>query len=88
MAEQDTPIAWLALREGTSIYTRDGDEIGKVGDVVADRQKDIFSGITFKRGLLEGAVFVPADNIEEITTDGVKLNISSDEAANLERYES
>ncbi len=87
MAERDTPIAWLALEEGTSIYARDGDEIGKVADVIADREKDIFSGITFKPGFLEGPVFIPASKIEELTTDAVRLNISSDDAGELEPYE-
>ena len=88
MAVDETPIAWLALQEGTSIHASDGTEVGKVSDVIADRQKDIFSGITFKPSLLEAAVFVPASEIEEITTDTVRLSISTDEVANLQRYES
>ena len=87
MAERETPIAWLALEEGTSISARDGVEIGKVVDVIADREKDIFSGITFKPGFLEGPVFVPASKIDELTTDAVRLNISSKDAAGLEPYE-
>ncbi len=87
MANDETPIAWLALEEGTPIYARDGDELGKVAGVIADREKDIFSGITFRPGLLEGARFVPASKIEEITTDAVRLSLSSAEAGDLHPYE-
>jgi uncharacterized protein YrrD len=84
----DRPIAWLALESGTPIVSSDGEQIGKVGDVIADREKDIFSGITFKPGLLDGAVFVPADRIEELTSTEVKLSISAADAATLEPYDS
>lgn len=87
MADNQTPIAWLALEEGTPIYARDGDELGKVADVIADREKDIFSGITFRPGLLEGPLFVPASKIDEITTDAVRLSLSSAEAGELQTYE-
>lgn len=86
MSDADAPIAWLALSEGTSIVARDGTELGKVAEVVADRQKDIFSGITYKRTLLESAVFVPARHIVEITDSEVKLDLTSNEAEVLEPY--
>lgn len=84
----DTPIAWLALEGGTPIVSSDGEQVGKVGEVIADREKDIFSGITFKPGLLDSAVFVPADKIGDLTAAEVRLTISASDAAQLEAYES
>jgi uncharacterized protein YrrD len=82
----DRPIAWLALEEGTPILSSDGEQVGKVAEVIADRQKDIFSGVTFKPGFLESMLFVPADRIEGLTASEVKLTISAAEAGQLEEY--
>ena len=82
------PIAWMALESGTAIVTSDGTELGRVHEVVADRQKDIFSGLTFRDGLLSGERFVPAATIDTITTEEVRLTVSSDEAeGKIEPYE-
>ena len=82
----DTPIAWLALDEGTPILASDGEEVGRVTTVVADEQKDIFSGVTFRPGLLDGERFVPASAIERLTEGAVHLNITATQAAELEPY--
>lgn len=84
----ETPIAWLALEPGTSILTSDGEQVGKVDEVIADREKDIFSGITFKPGWLDAAVFVPAEKIESLTEGSVRLSLTASEAEQLEAYES
>ncbi|HET7482466.1 MAG TPA: hypothetical protein VFK89_06335 [Actinomycetota bacterium] len=76
----DAPISWMTLESGTRITTADGDEVGKVHEVIADRQKDIFSGVTFRDGLLSGIRFVSAELISAITTDEVRLSIPSAEA--------
>lgn len=76
----DAPISWMTLESGTRITTADGDEVGKVHEVIADRQKDIFSGVTFRDGLLSGIRFVAAELISAITTDEVRLSIPSAEA--------
>ena len=82
----DAPIAWLALDEGTPILASDGAEVGRVATVVADEQKDIFSGVTFRPGLLDGQRFVPASAIDRLTQAAVHLNISSEQAAELDPY--
>lgn len=82
------PIAWMALESGTAIVTSDGTELGRVHEVVADRQKDIFSGITFRDGVLSGERFVPAATIDTITSEEVRLTVSSAEAeGKIEPYD-
>lgn len=82
------PIAWMALNAGTRIVTTDGEELGRVHEVIADRQKDIFSGVTFRDGVLSGERFVPAGTIDTITTEEVRLTVSSEEAEQkIEPYE-
>ena len=82
----ETPIAWLALDEGTPILASDGEEVGRVTTVVADEQKDIFSGVAFRPGLLDGQRFVPASAIDRLTDEAVHLNITAAETAELEPY--
>ncbi|HEV2757093.1 MAG TPA: hypothetical protein VG318_15095 [Actinomycetota bacterium] len=83
---EDRQIAWLALEEGTPIVASDGSEVGRVTTVVADEQKDIFSGVTFRPGLLDGQKFVPADAIDRMTADAVHLKIAASETESLEDY--
>ena len=78
MAEQQ--ISWMALEKGTRIVSSDDEELGRVAEIVADRQKDIFSGLTFRSGLLGRDRFVPADLIDRMTSDEVRLAVSADAA--------
>lgn len=80
----DKPISWMALEAGTPVVASDGEEVGRVTDVIADRQKDIFSGINLKHGVFGSQHFVPADTIEEITGEEVRLSITAAEAEKLE----
>lgn len=82
MTEQGKPIAWRALEPGAHVYSADGEQLGKVSHVVADDGKDIFSGIAFQRGMLGDERFAPALLVDEITSEGVHLSLSADEAEN------
>ena len=87
MTDEIRPIAWPALEKGARVYSSDGEQLGKVTHVVADDMKDIFSGITFQRGMLGEELFAPAPIVERITTEGVHLRLSHDEAeTQLEPY--
>ena len=85
MTEQQ--ISWMALEEGTPVHSDDGEEVGKVTTVVADRTKDIFSGIAFKDGLLGSNHFVPAADVKEITAASVQLSLSAAAAKDLDPYD-
>ena len=76
----DQQISWMTLEKGVRITTSDGAELGKVDEVVADRQKDIFSGITFSGGMLSDDRFVPADLIDRMTAEEVTLTVTAAEA--------
>ncbi|MBW3594652.1 MAG: DUF2171 domain-containing protein [Actinobacteria bacterium] len=81
-------ISWMTLASGTPIKASDGTELGRVHEVVADRQKDIFSGITFRDGVLGADRFVPAHLIGEITTDEVRLTVTGQDAGDeIEPYD-
>ena len=82
------PVSWMTLREGTTVVASDGEELGKITSVIADTQKDIFSGIEYRSGLLGEATFAPADLVKEITEEKVTLGVSSSEADELGPRES
>ena len=86
MVDDERPIAWLALEEGTEVVSRDGKEIGKISQVVGDVNKDIFSGVAFRPGLLQQPRFAPAHLVDAITTGSVRLSITSEEAERLDNY--
>jgi hypothetical protein len=77
----------MTLEQGSAVHSSDGRELGGVGQVVADREKDIFSGVTIDGGLLGTDRFAPAAIIADISADGVHLSIDAAEAENLEAYE-
>lgn len=87
MADSERPIAWTALETGTSVLANDGSEIGKVSTVVADENKDIFSGIAFRHGFFDSEHFIPADLVESITPDEVRIAMTPDEAGKLDPYD-
>lgn len=77
----------MAITPGTPVVAADGHAIGEVTEVVADREKDIFSGLVFRPGVLDGERFIPGDAVTEITREKVRLNIAAADAEALERYE-
>ncbi len=83
MAEEEQQVAWTAIAKGTTVVASDGCEIGKVSEIVADRQKDIFSGIAFREGLFDSQHFVPADLVDVITPEHVRVRLRPDEARDL-----
>lgn len=74
----------MTLQKGTRVLASDGDELGTVADVIADREKDIFSGLSLSSGLFSGNRYVPADLVDEITSDSVTLTIAAADAETLE----
>jgi sporulation protein YlmC with PRC-barrel domain len=80
----DTPVSWITLEPGTAVLASDGEDVGKVTNVVADVQKDIFSGISFRSGLLSDEKFAPADIVGAMDHESVRLTIAASEVDSLE----
>ena len=87
MTDNEAPVSWMTLEKGTVIRSSDGAEVGSVHEVIADRQKDIFSGVTIDAGMLSSNRFAPAAIIDEISTEGVRLSITEAEAGELDTYD-
>lgn len=87
MTDDDAPVSWMTLEKGAAVFASDDKEVGQVGRVVADRQKDIFSGVTLSGGLFGTERFVPAELIADMGPDGVRLSIAEDQVEGLEPYQ-
>lgn len=77
----------MTITVGTPVVSADGHDIGEVTQVVADREKDIFSGLVFRSGVFDGERFIPGDAVTEITLEKIRLNIAAADAEALETYE-
>ena len=67
------PVAWLMIEPGWELVDADGEHVGKVEEVVGDRENDIFSGLNVAPHLLGKAEYVPAERVGEITEGRVQL---------------
>lgn len=78
------PISWLLLEPGHPVVTTDGEELGKVEEVLGDNVAGIFDGLLVKRHLLGETTYVPAELVESIDTERVQLTIASKNVEELD----
>jgi uncharacterized protein YrrD len=81
------PVSWLLIEPGWKVVDRDGDEVGKVEEIVGDTGLDIFNGLTIGAGLLKKGRYVPAEKIAEITDGEIRLALGKGEIEQLGEYE-
>lgn len=72
------PVSWLLIEPGWEVVDANGDDVGKVEEVVGDREDDIFSGLNVATSLLGKPEFVPAERVGEITEGRVQLSPDGD----------
>jgi uncharacterized protein YrrD len=78
------PASYLTLEEGASVLSSDGEHVGRVDEVVADTQADVFDGIVIGQGPLGlDRRFVDAEHVDRIHAQGVVLSITATAVAAL-----
>lgn len=87
MTADEQQVAWTAINNGAAVVGEDGSDLGKVTAVVADTNKDIFSGLAFRPGLFDTEQFIPADLVDTITPDEVRVRLTPEAARGLDPYE-
>lgn len=80
------PIAWLVLEPGHKVVDADGNDLGRVDEVLGDTVTDIFDGLAVSTGLLGKPKYVPSEIVESIDTEAVHLTVSKDEVDRLDEY--
>ena len=74
--------SYLLLEPGMVVRGSDG-EIGRVAEVVADENADIFRGITVSMGLFQPAMFIAGDRVVSVEGSVVTLDMTRDDALKL-----
>ena len=83
----ETPVSWLVVERGWKVLARDGEEIGRIDELVGDTGKDIFNGLVVSLGLLKGSRYVPAERVARIVEKAVYLDLAAAEIETLEDHE-
>lgn len=82
-----TPVSWLVIEPGWKVVSADGEEIGKVEEVVGDTGKDIFNGLSISTGLLSKPKYVPAERVRAIYEGRIELDLTEDAIERLDDHD-
>jgi hypothetical protein len=75
------------VEPGWDVVDSAGESVGKIDEVLGDKNRDIFDGLAVSTGLVGKPKYVPAERVGEIREDRVQLELSADEVDRLEPYE-
>ncbi len=81
------PVSWLLIERGWKVVDADGEDVGRIEDVVGDPSSDIFNGLAVSTGLLGKPRYVPAEQVGEITEGEVRLKLPAEHVERLEEHE-
>ena len=81
--DEEREVAWLAMPEKAPVVGESGEEIGRMEELLGDREDDIFHGIVLKLARGGHKVEVRADRIPKITTRRVYTDLAADELERL-----
>jgi hypothetical protein len=81
-------VSWRVIERGWSVVDAEGNEIGKVDQITGDVEHDIFDGLTIGDGgtVLTRTKYVPSERVGEIREGLIALDLSPQEASELEPY--
>jgi uncharacterized protein YrrD len=84
MEDLGHPVSYLVARRGIPVFSKDGEELGRVTRVLAAPEANMFDGIVFDTSRGPGGHrFVDAPEVEAIYERGVVLKIGAAEASEL-----
>lgn len=78
MSSEGDPASWLVVEPGWNVVDVEGNEVGRVEQVVGDPNADIFSGLLISTGLFTGHRYVPAEDVGPINEGRVHLQLGGD----------
>jgi sporulation protein YlmC with PRC-barrel domain len=84
MADRDEGLAvhYTALERGTPVFSSDGEQVGKVAEVLDNYRENIFDGLVIETTSGERR-FVDAPEVKRTAERAVTLNITAAECAEL-----
>jgi hypothetical protein len=78
------PVSWMVIEQGWAVVDADGENVGRVDEVVGDESIDIFNGLNVLTGALGAPKYVPSEQVGRIVEGCVELLLSKDDVDGLE----
>ena len=83
----DDPVAWSYVEPNTPVAGPNGEELGRVEQMLGTEGEGIFHGIAVKPSRGGDARVVPADAVTRLTSAKVEIAWTADQLAAGEEYE-
>jgi PRC-barrel domain protein len=82
------PVSWKVAERGWSVIANDGNEVGKLDQVLGDAEADIFDGLAVGAGtVLDRPLYVPSEKVGEIEEGTIHLTIDAGDYGRLAPYD-
>jgi uncharacterized protein YrrD len=75
------------IERGWKVVDAEGEDIGRIEEVIGDTSNDIFNGLAVSTGLLAKPRYVPAEQVGEITDKQVQLKLPAEHVERLDEHE-
>ena len=73
------PVSWMMIEQGWSVVDSEGDDVGRIDEVLGDEEADIFNGLNILKGAVGTKTYVPAEVVGEIVEGRVQLTLTKDD---------
>ena len=80
------PVSWFLIVSGWKVVDAEGHDVGSVDEVVGDSGDDIFNGLSVSTGLLGRPVYVPSEQVGQITQGRVQLKLTKEQIRHLDEF--
>lgn len=75
------PVSWLVVERGWTVLGANGEELGKVQEVLGDKESDIFDGLSVSTSLLGKPQYLAAEHVGRIEQGTVHADVDELPAA-------
>lgn len=79
------PVSWFVIEKGWKVVDGDGNDVGRIEEVIGDSDKDIFNGLAVQTGFFKTR-YVPAERVRAITDGRIELDLAAEELEHLEEH--
>ncbi len=86
-SEHEQPVSWRAISPDTPVFGSDGEQAGKVSDVLGGDQEDIFHGVVVDLPGIGNEAMLPAAHVVRITDRRVESDLTAEEIRSLPEFE-
>lgn len=73
------PVSWMMIEQGWSVVDADGEDVGRIDEVLGDQDADIFNGLQVLTGVLGTPQYVPSERVGDIVEGRVHIELKKDE---------